>query len=302
MITKIYGAGIAGLLAANAFQTAEIFDGAPAPQIHKALMRFRSPAVGDAVGIPFRKVTVNKGIYYQGAFHQPNIALANMYSLKVVGRLADRSIWKTETVERWIAPDDFQEQLLARFANRITWNRPLDPDDFIMEFPQTHSISTVPLGVLCALFDKQATPVFRCSSVIVRRYKLFNANVYQTVYYPDPEMKMYRASITGDTLIAEFTEQPNEYCSAILAKSFGIPELINTEPYEQVVQRQGKLVPIDDEWRKQFIFQLTQQHRIFSLGRFGTWRQILLDDVLHDIDVIRRLSASNMYDVAKALS
>ena len=52
-------------------------------------------------------------------------------------------------------------------------------------------------------------------------------------------------------------------------------------------------MPIDDKIRKDFIYTLTEKYNIFSVGRFATWRQLLLDDVVNDISVIERLIASN---------
>ena len=51
-------------------------------------------------------------------------------------------------------------------------------------------------------------------------------------------------------------------------------------------QEYGKIRPIDERLRKEFIFQMTTQHNIYSVGRFATWRQILLDDVVDDIKVV----------------
>ena len=52
-------------------------------------------------------------------------------------------------------------------------------------------------------------------------------------------------------------------------------------------------MPIDDKIRKDFIYTLTEKYNIFSVGRFATWRQLLLDDVVNDISVIERLIANN---------
>ena len=52
-------------------------------------------------------------------------------------------------------------------------------------------------------------------------------------------------------------------------------------------------MPIDDKTRKDFIYTLTEKYNIYSVGRFATWRQLLLDDVVNDISVIERLITSN---------
>jgi hypothetical protein len=68
-------------------------------------------------------------------------------------------------------------------------------------------------------------------------------------------------------------------------------------PIERVSQRYGKIAKIDDAWRKKFIFELTHKHQIFSLGRFGTWRNLLLDDVLGDLSVLKKLMNTTTYDI-----
>ena len=104
----IVGAGLAGLIAAHAWPQATVLEAAPKPRAgHRALLRFRSEAVGRLTGIEFRRVTVRKGIWADGAYQHPAIRWANLYAQKVVNRLAgDRSIWNLETSERFIAPED----------------------------------------------------------------------------------------------------------------------------------------------------------------------------------------------------
>ena len=85
---KIFGAGISGLLAGCLLPQAEIFEAAPKGNInHKALLRFRTRSVGDAVGIEFRAVTVRKAIWLDGRFVAPTIQLANWYSRKVTEQI-----------------------------------------------------------------------------------------------------------------------------------------------------------------------------------------------------------------------
>ena len=54
-------------------------------------------------------------------------------------------------------------------------------------------------------------------------------------------------------------------------------------------QEYGKLVPTDHVERTTFILAMTDRFRVYSLGRFGTWRQILLDDLAKDIRIIERM-------------
>lgn len=301
---KIYGAGIAGLLAGCTFQNARIFEAGNEGQAqHKAVLRFRSSAVGDAVGVDFRKVIVHKGIWSDGKFVQPNIQLANYYSQKVVGRLADRSIWKLEPSERFIAPEDFISILADRCSGRIEWNHELTAEEVIDE--QGVAISTLPMSLMTKFVDAYLSPraplvapKFNYAPIEVMRWRVRNADVFQTVYFPDPELSLYRASITGDLLIAEFTGNSNvqkDIGTQAVMQAFALHPN-DVEAIETTSQRFGKIAPVDDAWRKQFIFELSSRHNIFSLGRFGTWRNILLDDVINDISVIKKLMATSTYD------
>ena len=124
----IIGAGLAGLIAANAWPASTILEAAPAPRaVHRALLRFRSDAVANLTGIEFRKVRVHKGIWSEGRFVQPNISVANRYAKKVVGRIAgERSIWSLDPVDRYVAPDTFSEQLVNAAQLRTFWNTKAD--------------------------------------------------------------------------------------------------------------------------------------------------------------------------------
>lgn len=308
-MTIIYGAGLAGLLAGNMLQTAKIIEAGPEGMAqHKAVLRFRSSAVGDAVGIDFRRVRVHKGIWVDGQFVQPNIQLANLYSQKVIGKLADRSIWNLEPCDRYIAPEDFIAQLAERCKGRIEWNHPVTAAE--IEKETDNIISTMPMSVMVKLITEldptsppsTSVPEFKHEPITVRRWRIPNADTFQTIYFPSPDTKLYRASITGDLLIAEYVGEEiddNRDCrwGGPLIKAFGLSNV--PEEIETTKQRFGKIAKIDDAWRKQFIFRLSQHYNIFSLGRFGTWRNILMDDVLKDVSVIKKLMNTSTYDISR---
>lgn len=306
----IYGAGIAGLMAGSAFQRAKIFEAGSEDQSqHKALLRFRSSAVGDFLGIEFRKVRVHKGIWHDGEFVSPNIKLANFYSQKVIGKLADRSIWNIEPVERFIAPEDIVAQMAERCAGRIEWNHVVTKEEVLNADDQ--AISTLPMSLMVDFLYKTRSgysveaPEFKSSPITVHRFRVSGADIFQTVYFTNPEMSLYRASITGDLLICEFSSKNTGLWTGWQVKEMAMMDVIfsafgisskDAIPIESVNQRFGKIAPIDDAWRKKFIFDLTHDHNILSLGRFGVWKNILLDDVLKDISVLKKLSLSSGYD------
>jgi len=293
----ILGAGLSGLIAAALNPQAKVFEAASQDaQSHRAVLRFRSSAVGDAVGIPFRKIRVNKGIWYQGQYCFPDIQLSNMYSYKVTGGYFDRSIWKTEAVDRFIAPEDFILQLIEQVGDRVSWNTP------VTELPETRPIiSTIPMNRVMSLvnFDNPDHTQFKFSPIRVQRFRIPRADVFQTIYYPSSHTAAYRASITGDLLIVESVDDPaypDVNMEHVLA-SFGI-----LDKHEPVVpidathkQSYGKIAPIDERFRRFVVERLSQKHSIYSLGRFATWRNILLDDVLQDLNVIKKLMNADSY-------
>lgn len=307
----IYGAGLAGLLAATQFQTAQIIEANKEEHIsHKALLRFRSPDVGNAIGIPFKKVLVRKGVSKDGQFVDVNIALANSYSQKVLGRTVDRSIWNLDPVERYIAPEDLIPQLVKRNKHRISFNTKVTPE--LIEKHQKQGrkiISTMPLPLTMDFVAMRLPPQiqFERRRINVLRMRIVGCDVYQTIYFPceAKDNPVYRASITGDLLIVEFVDYEGRRENEILQKhlievmdAFNL-SFLQSEPLEKVNQSHGKIAEIDSDWRKEAIHQLSVKHGIFSLGRFGTWRNILLDDVLDDISLIRKLMRGSSYELAK---
>lgn len=286
----IVGAGLAGLIAAHAFPRDALFEVQPRPDaVHKALLRFRSDAVSQLTGIPFRAVTVRKGIWTGSGWTAPNIAACNLYSQKVLGVVLDRSIWNLDAATRYIAPENFYEQLLEAAGNRIHWDTRVKFSDLTGPV-----INTAPLPI--ALKDLGiSTPHinFSRAPIKVLRFRVPNADVFQTVYYPEPGHSLYRASLTGSLLICEFADADHGDWTRDVKRSFGIDEW---HPIDAVSQTYGKIAPIDNHERKALIARLTTEHNIFSIGRFATWRNILLDDVIHDIAVVKQLITATAYE------
>jgi hypothetical protein len=293
----IYGGGLAGMIAGCIFQTAQIFEAGPADQVaHKAVLRFRSTAVADMVGITFRPVTVHKAIWIDGRTVRPTPQLANWYSSKVIGRLADRSIWHTEPVERFIAPENFVDELRARCASRMHFNAPITAAHLRSNIEPT--ISTLPMPLMVEWTGITDAPAFLYKQITVKRWRVPGADVFQTIYFPSPDTQLYRASMTGDLLIAEYAtgKDPDRFD---FFQAFGLTAG-DLQPLDRTTQRYGKIAPVDDAWRKQFIFLLSHTYNVYSLGRFATWRQgVLLDDLVHDIAIIKRLMTADTYDLAR---
>lgn len=294
----IVGAGLAGLIAAHAWPQAQVLEAAARPRAgHRALLRFRTEAVGRLTGIEFRRVTVRKGLWAEGEFRAPSIRWANMYAQKVMGDgrlVGERSIWKLDTVERFIAPDNLYEQLIDAVGSRIHWNTNASFGTGQL------LVSTAPLPVVLRALEITAPVEFPRAGIRVTRWRVRGADVFQTVYFPERCLGVYRASITGDVLIAESTAPLDEADIAEIERAFGL-RMEECELLEAVEQKFGKIAPIDDAVRKQLLFRLTHEHNIYSLGRFATWRNLLLDDVVDDVTAIKKLlKANSAYDVRKA--
>lgn len=298
----IVGAGLAGLLAAHAWPSAEIVEAAPAPHpSHAAILRFRSDIVSKLVGIEFRKVRVHKGIFNGGMFVEPSIRLANQYSKKILGGFAgDRSVWNVAPVDRWIAPESLYAELVEFTRNRVSWGSRFDWERNLAEgFTTPPIINTAPLPVVLESLAVDQVPQFRRAPILVDRFRVPNADVFQTVYFPTPFHSVYRASITGDLLIIEHAgdKRFGDYWIDV-AEAFSLEAV---DAIDSTAQQFGKIAPIGESERKRFLFDLTHKYGIYSLGRFATWRNILLDDVVNDINVIKLMLRMNTaYDMRRA--
>jgi len=306
MSTVIVGAGLAGLIAACHFPDAAIFDAAPGPGAsHQALLRFRTTDVAALTGIPFKQVTVTKNIYSGGKFAEScSIRDANNYAYKVSGGVTGRSITNLAPVQRFIAPDDFYDQLVARHAGRINWGTSFSRE-WLDNSPAATVISTAPMSVNLAAagIDHGADFPFSKSDISVTRVKLrCPSDVYQTIYFPDPNTNLFRASITGDTLIIEVLGKENgrnsyyhETLETVLF-AFGLFESqLDLATVSRTTQPFGKIVDMPKADREALMHELTNAHNIYSLGRFATWRNILLDDVVSDLGRIERLIGASAY-------
>ena len=297
----IYGAGLAGLLAGNMLRSLRphVWEAQEElPNNHSALLRFRTDKVGTACAIPFKKVRVQKAIWYDGKLHtQPNLMLSNLYSQKVTDAILNRSINNLDPVERYIAPLDVISQMAGNCD--ITYGSALDMDRIEQLTSETWSsdipaiVSTIPMPVLMKILGWQDIPEFPSQQIWTLKATIDepDCDVYQTIYYPDPTSDVYRISIIGNVVISEFIRKPQAnigpHISEALREHFGIKprKLVDLKESHQYY---GKIRPIDEELRKEFIFEATSKYNIYSVGRFATWRQLLLDDVVEDIQHVEK--------------
>jgi hypothetical protein len=303
MKISIIGAGMAGLLAANMLrrhQVTVLEKATSLPHNHTALLRFRSPAVSDATGIPFDKVRVRKGLWDGSTIvNEPTLAHSNKYSRIVTGELHDRSILNLNTEDRYIAPLDFVEQLAKnldiQFGNDVSRPRKEHP-----------VISTVPMPLMMdwVKWDRKPEfhyrPIWTIKAILVEPVSFVHQTIYNT-----QDKEWYRATLHDSELTLEFsfdpalsTHQPLDWARDAVYRFFGesimnervtVARKITLENVNINHQKFGKIMPIDDRLRKEFMLYLTDHWKIYSLGRFATWRAILLDDVVQDVKRIESM-------------
>jgi len=190
---------------------------------------------------------------------------------------------------RYIPPDNFIAELKRRC--NIIYNAPYNGE------PTTDAvISTIPMFAMAKIFPVEIGE-FHFEPIYVNRIKIEDCNSHCTIYYPDPDFSPYRASLCGDTLIIESNHAIDDLDIYNVCKSMGLPSIpVRLPDLKNSVQQLGKIFPIDEEKRKHYITNLTLHCGVYSLGRFATWRpKLMLDDVLEDIFVIRRLIEGGNY-------
>jgi hypothetical protein len=302
----ILGAGMAGLLAGALDRRATVLEAQKyLPNNHGAVLRFRTNRIGEALNIPFRHVSVVKAIWEDGREVPLTPARMNRYSTKCVGAVVSRSLSKMETapVERYVAPADFIPQMAALVGDRLQLG--VEVDRFILSGLERPLISTMPLPKLLGLLDwpadKYPGEFTRAHRVGIWRFRVPDADVFQTVYFPAPNQQFYRGSITGDELMLEAvttneTVGTDELTDAL--EAFGLRPH-DVEDLGWRAMPLGKIVELPSAARKALLGKITREHRIWSLGRYACWRNCLLDDVLDDFYRIREMMALSPYDLLR---
>lgn len=303
---------MAGLLAGNMLRRHDVRileKSDKLPDNHKAVLRFRNMGVSDATGIPFEKTTVRKG-FWTGKEVKDTLTLAeaNAYSLIVTGGadVFPRSANNLSTETRYIAPSDFVAQMAKNLNIEFGTDFSLT-QNYKGHEVHTPVISTLPMPVMMDLvgwdrkniqFNARPIYVFRC------KISTPNFHIHQTLYSTGADW--YRASIHRNQLIIEMMDatQPEMenwsagglygFANGVIRAFIGGSHAQEIELSDFEVKRQhlGKITEIDEEERKKFILHLTDVYGIYSLGRFATWRPLLLDDLVKDIKQIETLISS----------
>jgi hypothetical protein len=244
-------------------------------------------------------------------FNNP-VADAITYSLKCTGRAEIRSSVTAESKveQRFIAPPDFVARLAKQSEGKFHFGKTLI--SAIRENAGRESIiSTVPMFILMdALgYEKKLPFNFKMGTVITCDLGP-EFDICATVYIPDPETPVYRVSITESKLIIECSKSSlvkSDIESNIIRACISIGIAMFTDYVignaKAKIMQYSKISPIDDGERKRFIMWATERHKIYSLGRFATWRPgMLLDDLVKDVRVIQKMEKGNtqhIYDMKK---
>lgn len=291
----IGGAGMAGLIAASMLrdQCSMIVEHSKEiPNNHHALLRFRSNAVSDATGIPFRKVRVMKAVC------DPTNPIKDSinYSRKVTGRAGIRSIVgaQGEIEERYIAPGDFIQRMADQVRGKLHLNSIIQ-SHIGKGYPV---ISTIPMPALMSILDypEELRPEFSARKGWSITCDLRDVDICATFYYPEPSVKQYRASITEGKMIIEgigdfnFAQLNARQMVSSVASDFGMYQSFVPESIKVKEQKFAKISQCDEHLRKKFIMWASDTHQIYSLGRFATWRpSVMLDDIVKDVRVIQSI-------------
>ena len=102
--------------------------------------------------------------------------------------------------------------------------------------------------------------------------------------------------MTGNKLIIESMYEPSKDEIFGVIESFGFSDIQMPTVY-QGYQTFGKLKPMDESARKSFMYKVSREYNIWSLGRFACWRNIMLDDVYEDMYKIRKMIGQHEYNI-----
>lgn len=288
---------MAGLLAANMLRRHDVsvLEKSPTlPRNHTAVLRFRTTAASDATGIPFAREQVLKGLYKDGrVVTEATLEDLNRYSAMVTGgNIFTRSILNLQPAERWCAPIDFVTQM-ARNLN-IEFNQSFELD--LTSFGVI--ISTIPMPFMMEMVEWKDRPKFTFLPVWTIKATLTHPTIRacQTLYRCHTT-QWYRATLHNQEVTLEFMFDPTNH-HGVLHSGQWIHSALMCFGLERVVVKEeptlskidiGKILPIDESVRKRFMLWMTEKHGVYSLGRFATWRNILLDDVVGDVKKIEAM-------------
>jgi len=275
---------------------------------HKALFRFQNADLGALLGIDLIEIIVYKAIYYRGkVYTESNILFSNLYSLKTVEALIIKSIKDLTPRMRWLPKTrgHFRESRINRGWIKVLPGRvsqvglgwvSYEAEDCKGkgEIDCDTIISTLPMEfvVNCLGLDLDERIKFKSSPIFIYRADFepeFN-ELCQTIYFPDLEFPVYRASIDFKEIIIEAIRECKEEELLEVLGAFGLSKihLPGKGTFDCFIQKYGKIKPLQDEVRQTLLYKLTTDYNIYSLGRFALWKNLKADEILQDAQKIKK--------------
>mgnify|MGYP001564782586 CR=1 FL=1 len=304
--TIILGAGLSGsIMYAVLNGKALVLEKNPYQhQGHQAVLHFRNPLLGQLLDLPLQSIQVVKAIYYKGQHYtESNLFFNNMYSLKITSVLTDRSIGTLESGERWfmkdnvtinhiIAPDVNHYQCCMVALNNYGIMCQQGGKD--ITYPYDVLISTLPLPFLLQKLNMQIDWDFTAVPIFIARLTLPEefSTVCQTLYYPDLDYSVYRATIDHQKVIMETLSKDNlDSQLQGMFTSFGLPLGLLMKIPNPIITEQafGKIKPLPNDMCKAVLYELTTKYNIYSLGRFALWKNLRAEDIYQDALKIKKM-------------
>jgi len=304
---KIIGAGIAGAVAAGYFSSSSptIYESSNPEgsklNKHKAVMRIRDPRIGMILGADMKEVDVYKQcLFNKKLYWESDIRMRNLYSKKINDCIAAGSISDLGKVKRYLLMNFEISNVVygasvtkfEKDSRRFFFEKSFEPKSSAESCAVDYDfcISTIPVFKLLEMVDIDTAENFSWKDIYVTRIEVpIKSEVHQTIYVPEESYCCYRVTLEGQKMIFEsINSAPSKEEIEELSSYFGIEEVGDLQK-KQYIQKMGKIFPINDDARRARILTLTEKYGIYSLGRFSVWKKLRVDDLIPDLDRIRKM-------------
>lgn len=321
--THILGAGWAGMIAAEFWPTAQIYERDPQAATLTgttgAFIRCRNPNAAMILQAPCRNVAVHRAVANATWDTHTNVQPldAALYARKTApcGVLSARSIHSCTSraamgngAERYLLLPDDLVAARQRANTRVRYGATSGDVSEVLcgATPAVPVVSTLPLDLtlrhLGTNFRAPLRPertTARGGFVLETELRACGVDFCWTVYVPSSNTEISRITITGGRAIVEVmppeggTEYGTDSIEAFAAHA--LFQLFNVMP-EDIVQwnwhRVHKIAATPEyvAWAHEVVYRLSVERGIYSLGRAATGRRgVTVDDLPQDCRVINKL-------------
>lgn len=264
--------------------------------------------------LPFKntikKITLTEAILSHGKFfHEPNLQYALDYSEKVRDVQHPSSIMNVGKNDCAYMPDGNLNRLLIDMRNYIgvdnfrfgQWITKIDTTNKIVEISEVcgkkeyhyeHIISTVPIESMFNLIGYKDSGIdFLQNAIYVTNYQISNIvpNWMISLYIPDKEYSIYRASILNGICSVESIKELSEHeIKKIIPTILSMFEINTNSGIDSYEWKNGKIMSISIDQRQKVVNYL-QDLQIYQIGRFGLWnRKLLIDSTINQAQSVVR--------------